>query len=191
VWALGVLLFFMVTGAMPFRADTVGKLKRKILEGTFVVPDYVSEPCRFLICQILRPVPADRFAITEVMRSVWLEGANYPKQLPSSLLKPSLDQNVCMTEEESEAMTQLKSYGITDEMIEKCPDTSRNNINGIFRLSVYQSQKRAAEKKREKEQLARQQQLEAQKQQKSKKLLGAGNANKNSKNQQSKFCVLL
>jgi len=189
VWALGVLLFFMVTGTMPFRADTVGKLKRKILEGVFHVPDYVSEPCKFLICQILRPVPGDRFTIPEIMRNVWLEGASYPKQLTSSLMKPSLDQNACLTDEETEAMKQVKSYGITDEMITECPDTSRNNINGIFRLSVYQAQKRKLERQREKELQLKQQQEELRKSKNNK--TGKPSASNGGKHQQSKFCVVL
>ena len=193
VWALGVLLFFMVTGTMPFRADTVGKLKRKILEGIFVVPDYVSEPCRFLICQILRPVAGDRFSIPEIMRSVWLEGCSYPKQLTSSLMKPNLDQNACQTDEELEAMTQLRTYGITDEMIAGCPDTSRNNINGIFRLAVYQAQKRKQEKQREKElqlKLQAEEKLKQSKQNRNKfSVASVGGAG--GKNQQSKFCLLL
>ena len=44
IWALGVLLYFMVTGTMPFRAETVAKLKKSILEGTYSVPPHVSEP---------------------------------------------------------------------------------------------------------------------------------------------------
>jgi len=191
VWALGVLLFFMVTGTMPFRADTVGKLKRKILEGVFVVPDYVSESCRFLICQILRPVPGDRFSIPEIMRSVWLEGSTYPKQLTSSLLKPNADQNACQTDEEVEAMNQLRSYGVTEEMIAGCPDSSRNNINGIFRLAVYQAQKRKIEKQREKELQLKQQAEEKLKQSKLNRNKAGTQASGGGKNQQSKFCLLL
>ena len=179
IWALGVLLYFMITGTMPFRADTVGKLKRKILEGTFTIPEYVSEPCRFLICQIIRPIPADRFTVPEIMRSVWLEGVTYPKALNSNHLKPSNDVS-CMTDEEQEAMEQIAEHGITTKMIDECPDTARNNVTGIFRLTVYQMQKRTLEKQREKEQ------QEALKKAKAKKTSASG-----TKPQQSKFCAIL
>jgi serine/threonine-protein kinase NIM1 len=71
IWALGVLLYFIVTGAMPFKADTVSKLKRVILNGDYVIPDFVSDPCQLLIRGILRQTPADRFSIKEIMHSAW------------------------------------------------------------------------------------------------------------------------
>nr|CAD7453968.1 unnamed protein product [Timema tahoe] len=49
VWALGVLLFFMVTAQMPFKAQTVASLKKHILDGSFIVPAHVSAQCRALI----------------------------------------------------------------------------------------------------------------------------------------------
>uniref|UniRef100_A0A8D2IRG0 non-specific serine/threonine protein kinase n=1 Tax=Varanus komodoensis TaxID=61221 RepID=A0A8D2IRG0_VARKO len=63
IWALGILLYFMTTGLMPFRADTVGKLKKCILEGMYVLPLFLSEPCQKLIRGVLQPVPSERYSI--------------------------------------------------------------------------------------------------------------------------------
>lgn len=48
-WAMGILLYFMVTGLMPFRAENVGKLKRSILDGHYTIPPHVSADCQQLI----------------------------------------------------------------------------------------------------------------------------------------------
>ena len=58
IWAVGILLYFMLVGVTPFRGSDVSKavhktlisslffkiqmLKENILEGTYTVPDYVS-----------------------------------------------------------------------------------------------------------------------------------------------------
>ena len=49
----GVLLYFMLTGGMPFRAENVSKLKKNILEGTYIIPPYISEDAASLIRAIL------------------------------------------------------------------------------------------------------------------------------------------
>uniref|UniRef100_A0A4W6E303 non-specific serine/threonine protein kinase n=1 Tax=Lates calcarifer TaxID=8187 RepID=A0A4W6E303_LATCA len=89
VWAMGVLLFFMVTGTMPFRAETMGKLRRCIIEGAYTIPPWVPGPCQRLIKGILKPVPAERYAIDQMMGCDWLLPTQTPQYPPSPPAPPS------------------------------------------------------------------------------------------------------
>lgn len=42
VWALGVLVYFMVVGNMPFRAPTVPALRSAVLRGDFSLSTHLS-----------------------------------------------------------------------------------------------------------------------------------------------------
>lgn len=53
VWALGILLYFMVVGNMPFRAPTIPGLKAAILKGDYLLPGQLSLPCIRLIRKYL------------------------------------------------------------------------------------------------------------------------------------------
>eukprot|EP00794_Sanderia_malayensis_P008191 gene8191-9069_t len=145
VWALGILLYFMVCGMMPFRAETVGKLKRKILEGTYTIPDYVTDSCKFLIKQILRPVASDRFTIYEVMRCLWLEGIEFPKTHRKFEKKPSL-QSSSSSMEEREANKSLRYIGVPTELIEKASSDAKCNVTGTYRILLHQIQRRNFER---------------------------------------------
>ncbi|KAH7935165.1 hypothetical protein HPB52_004628 [Rhipicephalus sanguineus] len=63
VWALGVLLYFVVTACMPFRAQTVAALKKLILEGHYTLPEYLSEQCKKLIASILQASCTSAFVL--------------------------------------------------------------------------------------------------------------------------------
>lgn len=49
IWALGILVYYMVTGLMPFRAENTGKLKKAVLHGAYSIPSWVSDECQELI----------------------------------------------------------------------------------------------------------------------------------------------
>jgi MAP/microtubule affinity-regulating kinase len=71
VWALGVLLFAMLTGSFPFKGLTDADLYKKIQRGVYSVPADVPLPAKYIIEQMLRLDPAQRPSISEVLKDEW------------------------------------------------------------------------------------------------------------------------
>ncbi|XP_044302155.1 serine/threonine-protein kinase NIM1 [Varanus komodoensis] len=146
IWALGILLYFMTTGLMPFRADTVGKLKKCILEGMYVLPLFLSEPCQKLIRGVLQPVPSERYSIEYIMNNEWMKGVQYPKPLEPFKLDPKyLWDTAALKEEEVEVKNVLNSLGIMEEHIQNNHRrVSHSSITGIYRIILHRVQKKRA-----------------------------------------------
>ena len=66
IWALGILLYLMVTGSMPFKGTTVAELKHSILDGHFEMPEYLSANCIDLVSGILKRRPDWRLTLKQV-----------------------------------------------------------------------------------------------------------------------------
>jgi 5'-AMP-activated protein kinase, catalytic alpha subunit len=52
-WALGVILFVLVCGRFPFKAQGHQELYRKIRRGNFVISDHVSPPASRVIKSLM------------------------------------------------------------------------------------------------------------------------------------------
>ncbi|XP_030382859.1 serine/threonine-protein kinase SIK3 [Scaptodrosophila lebanonensis] len=89
VWALGILLYFMVVGDMPFRAPTIPGLKAAILKGDYLLPGQLSLPCIRLIQRILIHIPAQRPTIDDMLNSQFVI---CPK-LSAELMQHELNQH--------------------------------------------------------------------------------------------------
>ncbi|KAM9096020.1 serine/threonine-protein kinase NIM1 [Sarcophilus harrisii] len=146
IWALGVLLYFMVTGTMPFRAETVAKLKKCILDGTYSIPPYVSNPCQRLIRGVLQPIPTERYGIDYIMDNEWMQGVLHPTPLEPFQLDPKyLSEKSILKEEENEVKNTLENLGITEEHIRNNQGRdARSSITGIYRIILHRVQKRRA-----------------------------------------------
>ncbi|XP_068588590.1 serine/threonine-protein kinase NIM1 [Cebidichthys violaceus] len=146
VWAMGVLLFFMVTGSMPFRAETMGKLRRCVIECAYTVPPWVPGPCQRLIKGILKKDPAERYAVDQMLGCDWLLPVQFPwPPEPASPQQSMLDseRGDLAEEVEEEVRSLLEELGFaTEHLLNNQPKNSRSPVTGVYRILLHRAQKR-------------------------------------------------
>ncbi|XP_034943750.1 serine/threonine-protein kinase SIK2-like [Chelonus insularis] len=74
VWSLGVVLYVLVCGALPFDGSTLQSLRDRVLSGRFSIPYFMSTDCENLIRKMLVLEPAKRYTIPQIKRHRWLIG---------------------------------------------------------------------------------------------------------------------
>jgi tRNA A-37 threonylcarbamoyl transferase component Bud32 len=72
IWALGILLYAMICGKMPFKAYNDKELYRRIEKGAFSVPSTFQDSLKALINKILETNPKKRPSIKELLEDEWV-----------------------------------------------------------------------------------------------------------------------
>ncbi|XP_055343274.1 maternal embryonic leucine zipper kinase-like [Paramacrobiotus metropolitanus] len=72
VWSLGILLYALLAGTLPFMDDNVNKLFEKIQRGKFNMPANLSRDSQILIRAMLQVEPANRISISSIVNHPWI-----------------------------------------------------------------------------------------------------------------------
>lgn len=72
IWSLGVLLFAMVWGAVPFKANNMQELYKNIMNNGFWFPVPLSKEVKDLVKKMLNKVPEKRMLIPEILSHPWV-----------------------------------------------------------------------------------------------------------------------
>jgi len=72
LWSLGVLLYAMLCGTVPFKATNMKDLHLLINKGDFSFPNPISEEAQDLIRKMLTKDPLERISLPEVLSHPWM-----------------------------------------------------------------------------------------------------------------------
>ncbi|KAM4642318.1 MAP/microtubule affinity-regulating kinase 4 isoform 1-T1 [Discoglossus pictus] len=72
VWSLGVILYTLVSGSLPFDGQNLKELRERVLRGKYRVPFYMSTDCESVLRRFLVLNPSKRCTLEQIMNDKWL-----------------------------------------------------------------------------------------------------------------------
>ncbi|OUC40175.1 kinase domain protein [Trichinella nativa] len=72
LWAIGIVMFRMIVGRLPFTHRSSNEVKKRILHRQFTIPNYVSHNARDIISKLLASKPHMRMKLSELATHPWM-----------------------------------------------------------------------------------------------------------------------
>eukprot|EP01017_Pseudomicrothorax_dubius_P033476 TRINITY_DN4486_c0_g2_i3.p1 TRINITY_DN4486_c0_g2~~TRINITY_DN4486_c0_g2_i3.p1 ORF type:complete len:713 (-),score=90.89 TRINITY_DN4486_c0_g2_i3:196-2334(-) len=113
IWSLGVVLYSMTSGTLPFKSKDTHEQRELILKGKFKFRCSLSPSLMHLISGMLQVDPARRMTIEHVSRHPWL---NSPKPSENEISSPS---NTKLSIPQEDLIATLNSLGYPIHYIQR------------------------------------------------------------------------
>ncbi|KGL97496.1 Maternal embryonic leucine zipper kinase [Charadrius vociferus] len=98
IWSMGVLLYALLCGFLPFDDNSLVAIYRKITRGKYSIPKWLSPGSTLLINQMLQVDPKKRITVKHLLNHPWLtQGYSDAVQWQSKYPLRHLDED-CVTE---------------------------------------------------------------------------------------------
>ncbi|KAM5188635.1 inactive serine/threonine-protein kinase PLK5 isoform 4-T4 [Callospermophilus lateralis] len=82
IWALGCIMYTVLTGAPPFAAASLSEMYQNIRDGHYPEPAHLSPNARRLIARLLAPDPAERPNLDHLLEDDFFTQGFTPKRMP-------------------------------------------------------------------------------------------------------------
>uniref|UniRef100_A0A8C1D2G2 non-specific serine/threonine protein kinase n=1 Tax=Cyprinus carpio carpio TaxID=630221 RepID=A0A8C1D2G2_CYPCA len=81
VWSLGVILYTLVSGSLPFDGQNLKELRERVLRGKYRIPFYMSTDCENLLKKLLVLNPGKRGSLEQIMKDRWMNVGHDEEEL--------------------------------------------------------------------------------------------------------------
>uniref|UniRef100_A0A8C1MDZ2 non-specific serine/threonine protein kinase n=1 Tax=Cyprinus carpio TaxID=7962 RepID=A0A8C1MDZ2_CYPCA len=81
VWSLGVILYTLVSGSLPFDGQNLKELRERVLRGKYRIPFYMSTDCENLLKKLLVLNPGKRGSLEQIMEDRWMNVGHEEEEL--------------------------------------------------------------------------------------------------------------
>uniref|UniRef100_A0A8C7JI60 non-specific serine/threonine protein kinase n=1 Tax=Oncorhynchus kisutch TaxID=8019 RepID=A0A8C7JI60_ONCKI len=92
IWSLGVILYTLVSGSLPFDGQNLKELRERVLRGKYRVPFYMSTDCEGILRRFLVLNPTKRCTLEQIMNDKWINSGYDGEELKPHI-EPLEDHN--------------------------------------------------------------------------------------------------
>jgi len=121
IWSCGVILFAMLCGYLPFEDANTSNLYKKILNGDFQIPRFISNEARDILKGILNTDPQKRFNIQDIRNHAWYNLIPKEREADGIIIGHNsvpVDYNI---------LQKLESFNISTSYAKKCIEANKHN----------------------------------------------------------------
>uniref|UniRef100_A0A1B6H4M6 non-specific serine/threonine protein kinase n=1 Tax=Cuerna arida TaxID=1464854 RepID=A0A1B6H4M6_9HEMI len=137
IWSLGVVLYVLVCGALPFDGTTLQCMRNRVMAGKFRIPFFMSADCEHLIRHMLLVDPEKRLSVKQIQAHRWMSQVEHMEEPLAQVGddSPVLNNNII------DHMLQLPGLD-KDAIVKSVVENSFDHVSAIYQLLVDKIERR-------------------------------------------------
>lgn len=133
IWALGVLLFVMMSGSYPFKGRDDKDLYRKIIRGQFEIPQVITAAPRALIHRMMSVDPSRRPSVKELLSDAWLNGLHMSIEFIAPISRSTSSTFSGSKAIDLDIISKIKQMGFAEDYVMKELQLQDSKVAKLYR----------------------------------------------------------